>query len=248
MRKVWIGFLAMGLIVSATPAASAQDAMAIIDKAIKAHGGADKLAKMAALRLKTKGTIELLGNSAAFTQESAIQMPDKIKDTMQLDFMGQNIGVVTVFDGKKGWINANGMTMDMNDDIMEAMKEAVYMMSMQGFTGLKDKKYELSLLGDAKVNDRPAVGVKISSKGHKDVNVYFDKESGLMAKMEHRTKDLMSGQEVAEERIVTDYHEVDGIKTGKKVLVNRDGKKFLEAEVLDIKFPDKIDDGEFTKP
>jgi hypothetical protein len=32
------------------------------------------------------------------------------------------------------------------------------------------------------------------------------------------------------------------------VLVNRDGKKFMEVEVNDVKFLDEIDDGEFKKP
>jgi hypothetical protein len=53
---------------------------------------------------------------------------------------------------------------------------------------------------------------------------------------------------VAEERIILEYQDVDGMKSAKKVLVNRDGKKFTEAEVLEVKFLDKVDDAEFTKP
>jgi len=34
----------------------------------------------------------------------------------------------------------------------------------------------------------------------------------------------------------------------KKVLVNHDGKKYLEIEVVEVKYPDDIDDSEFQKP
>ena len=92
------------------------------------------------------------------------------------------------------------------------------------------------------------MGIKVSTNGHKDINLYFDKETGLMVKMEHRTLDLQTQQEVAEERILLEYQDVGGLKTAKKVLINHDGKKYLEAEVTEVKLEDKIDDSEFGKP
>jgi hypothetical protein len=139
--------------------------------------------------------------------------------------------------------------MDMNDDLLELMRDAMYTLRLtQQVFSLKDKEFELAPLGEIKVNDKPAVGIKVSSKGKKDVSMYFDKESGLMSKFDHRTKDAQTGQEVAEERIILEYQDVDGMKSAKKVLVNRDGKKFTEAEVLEVKLLDKVDDSEFVKP
>lgn len=249
MRKTLVGSALVGLVCWSAPLVRAQpEALAIIDKAIKAHGGADKLAKMNSMKLSSKGTLEILGGSIPFTQEAMIQAPNKIKDQMQMDFMGQKIGVITVYNGEKGWINTNGQTMDMNDELLEHMKEAVYLFSIMGFSALKEKPFELSLLGEIKVNEKPAVGVKVSNKGHKDFSIYFDKESGLMVKFEYRTRDFMAGQDVNEERFFTDYREVDGVMTAKKILIHRDGKKFLDADVLETKFVEKFDDSEFVKP
>ena len=75
-----------------------------------------------------------------------------------------------------------------------------------------------------------SVDLRSSRRGE----VYFDKESGLMAKVEHRTIDLSSGQELTEERIITEYQKIDGIPMPKKVLVQRDGKKFMDAEVTEV--------------
>jgi hypothetical protein len=113
---------------------------------------------------------------------------------------------------------------------------------------LTDSSVQLSLLGESKVEDRAALGVKIASKGHREMNLYFDKESGLLAKVQLRKNDPQTGQEVDEERIIKEYQDFDGQKAAKKVLINHDGKKYLEMEVIEIKYPDDIDDSEFQKP
>ena len=67
--------------------------------------------------------------------------------------------------------------------------------------------------------------------------------------MEHRTVAPVTEMEVNEERIITEYGKsTDGIPTPKKVLIKHDGKKFLEAEVSELKLLEKLDDSEFTKP
>jgi hypothetical protein len=107
---------------------------------------------------------------------------------------------------------------------------------------------KFSVLGEVQVKGKPAVGLTVSKEGRKDINVFFDKGTGLMTKVETRTRDLMSGQEVTEERFITEYQEVGGRKAGKKVEVQRDGKQFLEAEVVEIQFLEKLDDSEFAQP
>ena len=55
-------------------------------------------------------------------------------------------------------------------------------------------------------------------------------------------------QEVDEERIIGEYQDIEGQKVPKKIVVNHDGKKFMEAEVTEMKFLDKVDDSQFEKP
>jgi hypothetical protein len=248
MRGCLLAPVAIGLLLTLAPFTLAQqEAQAIIDKAIKAHGGAEKIDKFKAAQTKGKGKLELMGG-LDIEQESSIQAPDKLKEVVHLEVMGQKVTVITVFNGTKGWININGQTMDMDEKIVAAIKDALHMMSYLRLSGLKDKKVELTALGEVKVNDRPALGLKIASKGNKDINLYFDKETGLLAKLEYRMTDPLSGQEVNEERIILEYQDNDGLKTAKKLLVNRDGKKYLEFEVLEVKLLEKLDDNEFVKP
>jgi hypothetical protein len=249
MRRVVLASLAMALLACFARKATAQEEIqAIVNKAVKAHGGAEKLNKLKCVQSKSKGKLELLGG-VDFTQEVTAKYSGKFKEVLEMEIMGNKVTVTTAFDGTKGWISANGKLMDANDKILEELKEASYGMKVARLANiLNDKSLRLSALGESKVEARPAVGVKIASEGHRDIDLYFDKESGLLVKVEARKHDFQTMQEVTEERIITEYQEVDGQKTAKKVLVNRDGKKFMEVEVNDVKFLDEIDDREFKKP
>jgi hypothetical protein len=226
------------------------DVKAILEKAVRAHGGADKINRGKGVLTKAKGKIEVPGIGATeFTQEITVTYTGKFKEAMQVEVNGQKINVVTVFDGKNGWVSANGKTQDANGDILESLKEGAYAMKIARLTDLiPDSSIQLSALGESKVEDRPALGVKLAGKGHRDIELYFDKESGLLVKVHTRKKNPTTGQEVDEERIIKAYQEIDGQKTAKTVLVKHNGKTFLEAEVTAVKYPDDIDDNEFEKP
>ncbi len=250
MRHFFISLTALGLLFGLAKASprTGDEAAAIIDKAIKAHGIKGKEDKNLGLRGKNKGTLHVMGLDLEFTQEITIQTPDKFKDNLSLDFMGQMVNVITVYNGKEGWIKAAGMDVEITKEIMAEFKEVVHMQQLSQGMFAKDKGLTFSLLGQAKVNDKPAVGIKVSKKGQKDIDFYFDKTTGLIAKIERRAFDSQSGMEVAEERIITEYKDADGRKVAKKVEIRRDGMPLLEAEVLELKFVDRIDDGEFAKP
>jgi hypothetical protein len=230
-----------------------READAIIAKAIKAHLGDNKSDAKRGYKGKSKGTLHILGMEFEFTQEITLEIPKRFKEVINMTIrgenavMGQNVIVKSVFDGKKAWIRVNDKDIDVDEDLLAEFKEAVNLMGISQGIFVRNKSLKLSLLGEVQVNGKPALGVKVSKKG-KDVNYYFDKATGLTAKVERRAKDFMNGKEVTEERIITEYQKVSGRQSPKKMLINRDGKKFLEAEVLETQFLDRIDDKEFAKP
>jgi hypothetical protein len=241
--------VAFGLLPGLTMVSQAgEDALAIVDKAIAAHGIKGKDDKNAGFRCKNKGTLHVAGLDLEFTQEVAVQGPNKFKEVMDLTVMGKQIMVTSAFNGKEGWIKANGMDIKVEGDILEEFKEAAYSLSLAQGLFLKDKAIKLSVLGEVQVKGKPAIGLKVSKEGHKDLDFYFDKATGLVAKVERRARDIQAGQEVTEERFVTEYQDVGGRKVAKKAEILRDGKAFLEVEVLEAQFVDRLDDGEFTKP
>ena len=153
-------------------------------------------------------------------------------------------------NGDKVWAKTGGeaTAIDNKDQIAEA-KEECYVGWVSSLLPLKDKAFQLSPLGEVKVDGKPAVGVRVSHKGHRDINLFFDKESGLLVKRESVIKDFMAdGKEVTQETLFSNYKEVKGAKFPMKVVLNRDGKKYVESEMTEIEPKEKIDDAVFAKP
>lgn len=247
MRSCFIAALALIVVQAPVRAEDKPESpRAVIDKAIKAMGGADKVQKYKGSRSRTKGTLELQGG-IPFTQELLTGTPGMYRESLQMEVKGEKVSMVTVFNGKTGWLSVNGKTKEAEGKILEELQEASYMLRV-GRLLLEDKELKLAPLGETKVDGKEAVGVRLSSKGHRDVNLYFDKTTGLLAKVESRAYDVGTGKEVSEDRIIKSYLEVDGVKLPKKVVVEREGKKFMEVEVQEAKLLQTVDKDEFVKP
>ena len=113
---------------------------------------------------------------------------------------------------------------------------------------LKDNAYKLAPLGEAKVEDRPTVGVKVSHEGRRDVHLFFDREKGLLLKVAFEVQPLEGGKKARVEYYYSGHKDVEGLKWPTKKVVFMDGKTFTQGEVTEFKFVDKFDDGEFAKP
>lgn len=251
MSRALSPLLSAVVLLAAAPGirAADDDPKAILTRAIKTHGGEEFLTKHQAARSTNKGKINIPGlGEAEFTQEIQYMLPDKLKDSLELSIAGQKVTVATLMNGDKISIDAAGKPVEITDAIKTAMKDATQMMKVARLVPLvKDKEYELSLFGEAKVEDKPAVGVRVAEKGQKDITLFFDKATGLLVKVERRTVEGATGNEVNEERIVREYaKDKDGIPIPKKLLIKHDGKTFIEAEG-EITYLEKIDDSEFRK-
>ena len=138
--------------------------------------------------------------------------------------------------------------MELKGEELDEVKEELHVEYVQTLVPLlKDKAYTLNALGEIKIHDRPAVGIRVTSKGHKDVNLYFDKATGLLTKSERRALND-NKMEVSEETFYGDYKDVDGVKVPMKVVVHHDGKKYVEMEITEQRFLDQLDDSEFARP
>ena len=158
---------------------------------------------------------------------------------------------VRVVNGDKVWekMGDDATALDDKDKIKEA-KEEVYADWVSSLLPLvKGKGFKLEPLGEVKVDGKPAAGVRVSHEGHRDLNLFFSKDTGLLVKSEHTVKDFLDGgNEKMAETLYSDYKEVGGVKRPMKLVINHDGKKYVEAELSDYEAKEKIDASQFDKP
>ena len=250
MRHVTVLLLSAAILAFAPVLRAADEPKDIIAKAIKANGGEEKLTKLLATTTKVKGKLQVPGiGETEFTSSNAVMHPDKFKEEVELSIGGQKITILSIGNGDQYSISANGNDVPVDDNLKKVFKNATHAMKVGRLsTMVKDKGYELSLLGESDVNKAKAIGVKVAMKGQSDVNLYFDVKTHYLVKLESRTIDPTTGNEVTEERILQDYEKnADGIPTPKKITVLRDSKPYMEAEVIEMKYLEKLDEADFKK-
>jgi hypothetical protein len=249
MRTQFMALLALAGFVSLTSdARAADDAMALVDKAIKAHGGAEKLGKIKAQQWSTKGKANAMGVSIEYTANYSFQTPDMIRFDFESNFNGMKLEISAATDGRNYWEKMGDMVRDMEKKKAEAFRHNLYTMHLIQILPLKEKGLSLSLTGEEKVNDKPALGLLVSKKGRPDVTLFFDKESSLMVKMLTEMWDEFTDKTVPQETLISGYKDKDGVKIFSKIVIKRDGKTFIEEDFAGQKFFDKLDAKLFEKP
>ncbi len=249
MRRMLKSILLLGLLLVLTGRVAAQDdPKALINKAIAALGGAEKLEKFKGTRTSGKGMISAQGMELEFTEDSVSMEPDKEKATIKIEANGMAITIVQVSNGDKFSMTFNGMAFPLQDAQKADMKTSLELHKVMNLIPLlKDKSYELKMLPPIKVEDKEAVGIEVNGKAIKGVKIYFDKATNLIVKTEHKGLDPATNMgEVVREIILSDYKDVQGIKHPMKTVAFADGKKFMESTTTKIELFEKIDDSEFS--
>ncbi len=246
MRNYFGAILTMALsLVPFGPArADDVDAKSILDKAIKALGGDEKLAKIAAYSWKSEGTVTFNGNE----NESKTEVTVKGLDHFRREFGNDNFHGVVVLAGDKGWRMFGDNSSELEGDALANEKRGVYLQVIPiKLVTLKEKGFKYETGGEEKVGDKPALILKITGPDGKDFTLSFDKETGLPVKQVAKVLGFQ-GNEYTAETTFEDYKDFDGIKKATKIEVKRDGETFQKMKITEFKLLDKVEPEAFTEP
>jgi hypothetical protein len=252
-------FLTVGLALCAVPAKAGDrdEASVLLDKAILAHGGESNLTKFMSSVVITKFKARVYNSTFTrswckftaftYTGQSAIYGMDMRKDIAEVKTLFHTHRLVVVVNENKGWTRFADKTEEMKKSLLVNFQEDSYASWVANLVPLKDRAFTLQLLGEAKVDKRPALCILISCKNHRDMKLFFDKELGLLVKTETIITDE-DGVESNVETVLRDYKDVYHIKQAMKIVVNGDGKPSQDIEILELRLADRPENGMFDKP
>ena len=250
MKRFLVAALMTGFVACQGNLARAdeKEAKAVIDKAIKAAGGEEKLAKARFLTWKVKGTITINGDDGQVTGKTTTEGLDRYRAEFEADLNGNTVKGVVVLNGDKGWRKLGEETMELDADTLANEKRSAYLqLATTLLVPLKGKGFKIESAADEKVGDKPASVVKATGPDGKDFTIYFDKESSLPLKLVAKMIGFQ-GDEFTQESKYSDYKDFNGIKKATKVETKRDGERFLDGEVIEFKVLDKAEPQTFTEP
>jgi hypothetical protein len=250
MRSVLSPFSIVCVTLCSFSAAQADDqaeCKAVLEKAIKAMGGAAKLDKLKAGTWKAKTTGNDNGVDLALLTDGTWQGRDQIKVDADVQVGGMSRKARLVINGENGWLTHGDKAEDAPKELLTFIKNFAHVMRVPQFLPqLQEKEFTLSSLGEIKIDTVEAVGLKVAHKDYKDVSVFFDKKEGVPIKAEITVTDPQS-KELTVECLFSDYRDFEGMKLPGKITLHVDGKEFV-IELSEIKASDKLDDSVFGKP
>ncbi len=263
MRFACPFLLAFLLPTSNLRADDAADARAIVARGMKAAGIPND-GKPVTMTFKYKGkTSTGDGLEATCTGDVAFQAPDlyrftckseaslKIEVTRQglirrrpmvaSGTAGISVDLLAVANGKKAWVSVLGQSQELTGEMLEEGLIQVYQLHVFSLTPLlAEKEFNLSTAGEKEVNGKKAAAVKVERDQKPAITLFFDKDTGLLAKVERKAKDD-SRKEVLNEMYLDDYKDIGGRKYYTKMRVVQDGKPIMEHTLFDQKLQEVLD-------
>jgi hypothetical protein len=251
MHKGLFAPFGLGLLLAVAGTGRADDQAemkALLDKATKALGGKAKLAKLKGFTAKGKGKIHV-GGGVTFTEESYWQVPGQYRFDIELEVNGNQISEKIILNGAKGWIKLQDQVAKLPQNAYTAFKDVNHAigLALRPMDG-QAKGFQLSPLGEIKIGNGMAVGLKITHKGYPDVDLFLDKKTSLPIQCEIRSKDDQRAKEVAHTLVFSDYKKFGGMTTFGKLVWKKDGTKYVERETTEFKAEEKLDADLFAKP
>ena len=240
--RLGLAVVLLSLFVTTLACADEAKARQLVEQSLKAAGGADKIAKLPAATLKERGTYYGMGQGVPFEGNYSVHLPDRF--SMEINGVFQ-----IVVNGNQGWMKMNNETREMTAEEVEVQKGQLYHGWVVSLVPLKQKEFKLALFGDEKLDGRDVEGINVTREGRPAVTLFFDKQTHLLVKSTTIVKSPeQDNKEVTEVTLYKDYKPIDGLQSPTKTLTTRDGKKFVESEVLEEVRHEKLDDSVFAKP
>jgi hypothetical protein len=246
MRKVLLPLLIGGLLV--VRAAAEDRPHDIVEKAIMAQGGMEKLSQVTATRMTIKGKLPDPAGFA-FTGETYHQLPDRFKQILSAEVAGTAFRTTLVYDGSKARSFHNKEMQPLTDRYLTMCRQEAHVDRVLSLVPLlRDKLFKLSILPATTVEGQPALGIKATYQGQPDVSLYFDKTDGLLLKSMSRRVDPSAAGDVWYESLYQDYHATapgsDDEQRLKAAGIGTDGPALLE--VLRKRTPSDADNAKVT--
>ncbi len=253
MRLQWLIAIGLCLLTSSVRADDSAAARALVDDAIRAHGGEAALAKYSVVTVKTEGIFQGYDRTPVFfhTCETTIQGADQYRISLHGELNKQKFHIVNILDGEQGWIKQSGESMEdtsrCSPTQLTNFRECGYINRVTTLVPLKSREFRLALAGEQQHHEQTLVGVRVSCRGHRDITLYFDKQTHLLVKIEERGT-AGTGVDGKVETIRGRYKDVQGIQMPISWEVYYNGRCLWSHHVIEYQLANQPEPGTFAKP
>lgn len=221
--------------------APSETAAELIDRAIRAKGGADLLRSVRTVKAVADNTVLASpGGPVAFTSTAWIRYPGSFR----VDADVPNGPLIQVFNAGDYWVqDPQRGPRPMPQPVADEMRASVQRDSILMLLGLADGKLSASRLPDANQGGRAVPVIEVKAGAMPAVTVTFDPSTALITRLRYLSPDGSPTEEV-----FSDYRNVKGLKVAFKAVMTRDNAPFLERVVRTFEWNVPLDAALFIRP
>jgi zinc protease len=237
-------------IASQTPAtsrstqASAQAARELIERAVRAKGGADRLRAIRTVRVEATLHVRAAGGQQASVESTtSIRYPGSFRQEVRTP----TGPFVQVFSNGEFWIrDANG-TRESPGLAMEQLAN-IQRDGIGLLLGLLDRRVAAERIADVDVGGRAMPAIRVTSRAMPPLTLIFDPETSLIVRQRYQAPALPGPGNVETEEEFFDFRDVSGLKVPFLAVVRVDGEETVRRTVNRIEFNLPLDSALFTRP
>ncbi|RMG49681.1 MAG: insulinase family protein, partial [Acidobacteria bacterium] len=219
---------------------------AILDAAIEAIGGRDKITGLHDYLLKGRAKLSFSGQELEGETTQYVQLPDKMRSEVFLPAMGQTI--IQILNGEKGWFAQGGRVQEAPPRAIQQLKEALWRNHILTFLTKPDgSPLSAQALPDETIEGTPTDVVLLTVNESK-MRLYFDKQTHRLLRAQYQTTHPFTGQKVQAEETYSEYQLYDGFWLARHIVTSYDGEKFSEQSMTEFQANPGLDPSLFQKP
>ncbi len=229
--------------------ADEKDVEAILDKAITALGGEDKLTKIEAVAWKGKGKIVVGDNQEhEFTSQTIAQGLNRFKSELEVEGVrGRQLRMLSVLNVDKVWLSVGGVALQPAHALAGLKRSAYLTLIPVTVLPLKGPGFKVLSAGEEQVEAEPAFVIKVTCPDGSEMTISFNKNSGRPVKVVAKVFAL-DDREVMQETIYGEYKNFGGIHVATRLEVKIDGKPYKRQELTEFKILDTVEPSTFSNP
>ncbi len=225
-----------------TPEAVAR-ARTVVERALKAHGGAAKL--RAVKDVSTRVTMTVTTPNGVLDGQMAVTVRLPSQSRIEMTMFGQS--GVQVLNGEKGWASNGSQIQELDAEQTQAMRSGVKTQVLPLLVRLAGGDVQVGWVGEDKVGAE-AVDVVQVVDPEAMAKLSFARSSGLLLRLEQEEPSMFGGGKVPMARLYSDYRTLDGLMVPYRTERQVRGQKLIEDVVSSMSVNRGVADSQFQRP
>lgn len=210
----------------------------ILRKAVAAAGGVATFQNIKNFTIVTQNEIKGRQTTTLLKVTETIQVPDKTRQVMELE-QGTR---VQVLNGRDSWKQINQNVSPLSSLEKKEMQRGLYRDAIILFSRFDSTDLEIKHFADETLGGVKYYVLEVKNQTGDFFKLYIDAQTNLIYKKTYQGA-AEAGLATLEE-IYSDYKEVEGVQIPHHTIVRANGRQFIEAVVLEVKFNSDLG-GEF---